>query len=66
MVNRIGTGYGFVSGDIGVKDIPREEISPALPIEGQEYRLVYSIVTLPDGKDYCARYDEARITNTSN
>ena len=57
---------GFVSGAIGVKDIAWEEISPPLPSEQQEYGLIYVTVTLPNGQDYSARYDEARLTNTSN
>ena len=52
---------GFVSGAIGVKDIAWEEISPALPSEQQEYGIIYITVTLPNGKEYSARYDEARI-----
>ncbi|MBA7568900.1 hypothetical protein ES708_10637 [subsurface metagenome] len=51
----------FVTGAIGVRDIAWEQISPPLPSEQQEYGLMYVTVTLPNGKDYSARYDEVRI-----
>ena len=56
----------FVTGAIGVKDIEWEEISLPLAHEQQEYGLIYVTVTLPNGRHYNARYDEARITKPFN
>jgi hypothetical protein len=51
----------FITGAIGVKDISWEEISPTLPSEQHDYGILYITVTLPSGKEFSARYDEAEI-----
>jgi hypothetical protein len=51
----------FVTGAIGVKDIAWEEILPTLQSEQQDYGLIFITVTLPNGKDFSAQYDEAEI-----
>jgi hypothetical protein len=60
----IATGWlhdAFVTSAIGVKDIAWEEISPTLPSEQHDYGIICITVTLPSGKEFSARYDEAEI-----
>jgi hypothetical protein len=52
----------FVTFAVGVKDISWQEMSKPLPAEQQEYGIIYVTITLPNGKDYSARWSEARIT----
>lgn len=51
----------FVTGAIGVKDIVWDDISEPLASEQQEYGLMYATVTLPNGRDFSARYYPCRI-----
>jgi hypothetical protein len=51
----------FVTGAIGVKDIPWQEISQPSPSDNQKYGIIFVTITLPNGKAFSARYDEAKI-----
>jgi hypothetical protein len=54
----------FVTGATGIKDIPWGDISPTLASEQQDYGLLYVTITLPNGQNYSAKYDEARLKSS--
>jgi len=58
-VTRSWDNDAFISGANGIKDISWEEMS-ALPTD-QTYGIIYVTITLPNGKEFKALYDEARI-----
>ncbi|MBA7647119.1 hypothetical protein ES703_54889 [subsurface metagenome] len=51
----------FVTGAKGIKDVLWEEIGPTLPSEQQEYGIIHVDITLPDGRNFSAQYNEARV-----